>query len=760
MRPILFIALLLIICPVAYCFDVHNLSVLATNPSGYGATGSMEERDGMSFVKVTYPMFREGEDRYPSLITTLGDGYFDQTDFSAFKYLYALVYNPSDVTFALLRIDDTSGKRANYQVPLKPHDYTLCVIETSLITSIDITQVCLLDVYYKEPEDARELWISHICLADAIDDLTLTLASRTMTRECEEALKKIRGKKGEWCAAGQARLEELYTVLTGPASPEKENAVRNMQYVPRAIEDGISYFSASHKEAYSVYTMPSTLKLRNDQAPKTKKSAIIRMDAARGESESVSLLVTANTRDLSGVRLDFEPLRDKQGRYIYPEIHPLGYVEVKNPTPGSGGFETPGFYPDPILPNEPFDVAKDKNVTCLFTVSVPRDAEPGDYKGSITVSPQDEKPTRLQVSLRVYDVTLLPQSYLRQIFVTRNMANNSAYYDQWTDEHFKAFTKLHLKYRICCQQHNSEGMLDFGSVFSTDSKGRTVADWRRFDADVDYWFRLGMTQFCGYFTGWADSIDAIGDKDYLRTRLGLLASHLKERGWLDRFYLYIYDEPSPDKQDQIIKLCEWVHREGPGLRIIHTYNYHEQEPFIGHADVIVADIGVFVPEIGDKVRENKGEYWAYTCISNRVFEYPDNWKIDNYGTSHRALGWWLKKYKAQGYLYWGTDFWVVDPWETTETFPYGNGDGSLFYPSKDRSSLPYPSLRLDNYRDGVEEFDLLTMLEDKYKADPFEVLKLKKSVVDRKGYLTDDDTYIRLHREMLQLLEKPASKRR
>ncbi|MBO4548925.1 MAG: DUF4091 domain-containing protein, partial [Abditibacteriota bacterium] len=591
-------------------------------------------------------------------------------------------------------------------------------------------------------------------------DKTLTLASGTMTRECENVLKKLKGKKGDWCVSRQAELEQLYSVLTGPASPEKENAVRTMQYVPRMTNDSLNYFSSAKKDVYSVYPMPSTMKLRNDQAPGTRKTANISMDAARGESESVSLLVTANTRDLAGVKLDFEPLRDKQGNYIYPEIHPLGYVLVKNPTPSSGGFEIPGYYPDPILPNEPFDVAKDKNVTCLYTVSVPRDAVPGDYKGTITISPQDEKATRLNVSLRVYDVTLLPQSYLRQVFVTRNTAKNSAYYDQWTDEHFRAFTKLHLKYRICCQQQNSEGILDFGSVFSRDSKGRTVADWTRFDADVEYWFRLGMTQFCGFFTGFADSVDAIGDKDYLRTRLGLLASHLKDRGWLDRFYLYFYDEPSPDKQDKIIELCDWVHREGPGLRIIHTYNYLEQEPFIGHADVIVADIDVFKPETGEKIRDNNGEYWAYTCISNRVFAYPDNWKIDNYGTSHRALGWWLFRYKAQGYLYWGTDYWAVDPWENPETFPYGNGDGSLFYPSRDRTTLPYPSLRLDNYRDGVEEYDLLTMLEDKYKADPFEVLKIKKPVVDRKGYLAEDDTYVRLHREILQLLEKPAGKRR
>ncbi len=747
-----------VICSGAYCFDSKNIKVFATNPGGFSAEAVYAEKDGLGFARVTYPEFREGGERFPSMITTLGDGYFDESDFTRYKYLYALVYNPSDITYAYLRMDDKNGRRANYQVPLKPHDYTLCAIETKDIPGIDLTQVCLFDVYYKEPDRPIELWIGDIVLADSIDERVMSISSRKMLEDCEKALKKINGKKGDWCQAKREELQALYALLIGPSSPEKEQAVLTKEYLPRTIDESIDHYAAVKKDAYSVYPMPSTLKLRNDQAPKTKKSSSVSMDAARGESESVSLLVTADTRDLSQVTLSVEPLKDKGGKYIYPEIHPLGYVKVTNPTPAPGGFGVPGMYPDPILPNEPFNVEKDKNVTCLYTVSVPADAEAGTYKGSITVRPEGEKETVIKVTLKVHEVTLLPQSNLKQIFITRNTAANSPFYDQWTPEHFKAFTKLHLKYRLNCQQYNSEGLFDFGRVFTADSKGRVQADWTEFDEQVRYWFGLGMTQFYGFFTGGAEAIEGIPDRDFLRSRLGLLAEHLKKMGWLNRFFLYFYDEPVPEKAEQIIRLCDWVHSQGQGLRIVHTYNYLEQEPFIGHADIIVADIDAFKPDIRDKVREAGGEYWVYTCISNRVLGYPDNWKIDNYGVSHRALGWWIYNNKAQGYLYWGTDFWNVDPWENPETFPRGNGDGSLFYPARDKSSLPYPSLRLDNYRDGVEDYDLLCMLAEYTKDDPLKLLK-KQPVEGRNKYSRSDQQYITLHKELLTLLDKQLAKK-
>ncbi len=758
MYKVLFSLLLIFAFCEAFAFNNSNIAVFAANPGEGSASASLEEKDGIPFVKTVFPKYENGKDHWPGLSTFAGDGYFDETDFGKYKYFYSLVYNPSDFPYVLIRVEDADGRVNNAQVPVAVHDYSLCCVETKQLTGIDLGRIKHIVIFLNEPSEDVEIWIGGLTLSDSIDDTALASASKTLLEKCDNLIKKLKTKKSEWCKTKLEDVIKFRDLLTGPASPEKENAVLTMQYVPEETEASIEYHEKKHSDNYSVFPVPSTLKLRNDQMPLLKKNASVRIDSAKGESESVSLLITANKKDIADVKLIAGPLRDRNGNYIYPEIHPLGYVYVKNPTPATGGFGIPGYYPDPILPNDAFSVEKGKNATCLYTVNVPRDAASGEYKGKITVQPEGERISEISVTLKVYDVTLLPQSYLKQIFVTRNTAANSKYYDLWTDEHFRAFTKLHMKYRLNCQQSNSEGILDFGKVYSADSKGRVTADWTAFDDAVRYWFSLGMTQFWGYFNGGAASVADIYDKDYLRSRLGLLAAHLKEMGWLDRFFLYFYDEPGPDAAERIIEVCDWVHREGAGLRIVHTYNHPDQEQFIGHADIIVSDIGYYDPETGKKARENKCEYWAYTCISNRIFGYPDNWKIDNYGVSHRALGWWLYKYRADGYLYWGTDFWSVDPWEFTETFPGGNGDGSLFYPSKDRSSLPYPSLRLDNYRDGVEDHDLLVMYEDRIGKDPLSALKKASSVVGKNNYSRDDELYKALHKELLEQLEKTEQK--
>ena len=150
----------------------------------------------------------------------------------------------------------------------------------------------------------------------------------------------------------------------------------------------------------------------------------------------------------------------------------------------------------------------------------------------------------------------------------------------------------------------------------------------------------------------------------------------------------------------------------------------------------------------------------YTCCGTASSTFPDNWKIDYYGTGHRALGWWLFKYHAEGYLYWAVDFWNnVNPWEDAETFPNCNGDGSMFYPALDHQSLPYPSVRLALMRDGFEDYDLLQLLKEKFPAtDDPEVQRLlnaEEIIFAPASYnQTGDQDYIRLHHRLLELLEQ------
>jgi hypothetical protein len=69
-----------------------------------------------------------------------------------------------------------------------------------------------------------------------------------------------------------------------------------------------------------------------------------------------------------------------------------------------------------------------------------------------------------------------------------------------------------------------------------------------------------------------------------------------------------------------------------------------------------------------------------------------------------------RKLGASGLLFWSVNFWRVDPWKDTNDFVDDqNLSGTLYYPSPQG---PVPSIRLEVLRDGMEDHDYLTLLEE------------------------------------------------
>ncbi|WJH32902.1 DUF4091 domain-containing protein [Paenibacillus sp. CC-CFT747] len=73
------------------------------------------------------------------------------------------------------------------------------------------------------------------------------------------------------------------------------------------------------------------------------------------------------------------------------------------------------------------------------------------------------------------------------------------------------------------------------------------------------------------------------------------------------------------------------------------------------------------------------------------------------------------KMKVDGFLYYNITRWlnrgpmndsILSTWDP-RTISDANGDGSLFYPGQDG---PLASQRIQNFRDGMEDYNLLNML--------------------------------------------------
>lgn len=131
-------------------------------------------------------------------------------------------------------------------------------------------------------------------------------------------------------------------------------------------------------------------------------------------------------------------------------------------------------------------------------------------------------------------------------------------------------------------------------------------------------------------------------------------------------------------------------------------------------------------------KENES-IWTYTC-SGPLNPYP-TFHLDDYNLGTRMSGWMMKNYKINGYLYWAVNLYervakfgsldvFVDPYTSPYRAGECPGDGFLVYPGAYYgSNTPFPSMRLLAYRDGNDDYDMLSLYETllNEKASEYEI---------------------------------------
>lgn len=714
--------------------------------------------------RLTYPKWRQGQEEWPAAILNAGDG-LATTDWSKEQYLAFRLFNESAAFTISLRLDDAEQRQYIAQFPLPAGEETLCLVKIADLkkSGLAVERMASWNLWLTRPPEERRVVLSNLVLTD--DPYT----AADWRRKCDAAAEQVAAaetelKKQPDSAFRKARLAQLADWRQLLEAPDRRSAQQEwfdtVAPINLASLAAAAQFFAARPQECSVSALPSTLKLRQDQFPaETMILPALQLDAARGEGESLQLLVAAGGEALDGIKVAVSALRDETGNEIEPKLYLLGYVPVSKPTPAPNGFGEKERYPDPLCPNEPFRLAAFANQALLLTVRVPETAEPGDYRGTVSVECGGRTET-LPVALKVYPVTVPKNGRLKTCWIYRNEGRDPRYYGaNWTKEMELAFLRQNLEYRFDAEEFGSSIVLPWDSVFTVDENGKVSADWSGWDRAVETWRAAGKNTFLGYYPGWITAMPELKEPEIEAQKLQLTSRHLAEKGWENDFYMYIFDEPAPADADRIKEVCRWIHRQGTNLNILLTSCHDNEQAYRDDIDIFVPHANIFDAEFGEECRRNGKQYWQYTCIGTVGTRYPDSWKIDFYGTGHRALGWWLFKYGSQGYLYWGLDYWRVNPWEDTETFPNGNGDGSMFYPAPDGKSLPYPSLRAELVRDGFEDYELLSLLAKRY-ADSREpeirnLLEAEEIIYEPDRYNeTGDRALLEQHRRLLEWLSK------
>jgi hypothetical protein len=160
----------------------------------------------------------------------------------------------------------------------------------------------------------------------------------------------------------------------------------------------------------------------------------------------------------------------------------------------------------------------------------------------------------------------------------------------------------------------------------------------------------------------------------------------------------------------------------PGVRIMEPVGADQDLGFMEKTtDVWVVQLGTFDDKLDllQRHADRGGEIWHYTCLAP-TGRYPNRF-IDTSLLKVRLLHWINYKYNFRGYLHWGGNYWGPEPFKDTQpvinegTTYLPPGDAFITYPNRMERSL-YSSIRLEQMREGIEDFAVLAELAKKDEA--------------------------------------------
>lgn len=274
-------------------------------------------------------------------------------------------------------------------------------------------------------------------------------------------------------------------------------------------------------------------------------------------------------------------------------------------------------------------------------------------------------------------------------------------------------------------------------------------------------------------------------KKLMSKYLSQIQSHLKDKGWLGKEYVYWFDEPGKNDYPFVRQGMEIIKESAPEINTFITEN--DPGPQIMDVTDITCTIWHRIdPEKAAEVVNNGQEYWSYLCTAPKapwISEF-----IDHDAVNMRMWLWMTYEYKLSGILIWATNYWtsraasptgyLQNPWQEPASFvqnygwPYGkqtvwgNGDGRFWYPpnrnpNTDKSVFvkgPVPCLRLEFLRQGIEDYEYLIQLEKlasqttdrKLKKEAEKLLKLRGKL------FSDGKTYTKNPLELLEYRKQIA----
>lgn len=533
-------------------------------------------------------------------------------------------------------------------------------------------------------------------------------------------------------------------------------------------------------------------------------AAEVNLRLARRERESVQVLVTSRSCDLENVRVEVGDLRRDRPWWkpweaatlsaANVDCHVTGYVWTEFPTNAPHGVtamesvpvrEAPGYrlkvktctadwYPDPILDFLPsVKVARGDVQSFWIRVRCPSDQPAGTYRGmlSVVLTPVGGAPTTraLPFVVRVNDFAVPAESPL-PLAVTFGpmtfMTNHS--------EHAQAEAKA----KAADPQGPvalANGRLAEWGAFLADYYLTMDSLYTRTNLHWDVLARLRDEGRLGRFNlgywdypkGDAETMASWRERTLPRLRRNY--EKARELGILGKAYLYGCDEVRTNWFDSIRACTEILRREFPGVPLATTAydeTYGVGSPLAG-IDWFTPKTSKYDPVLAAKARAEGRRVGWYVC-NVPGGTYANGFVQDPAIDLRMLMGAQTVRMRPDGFLYYELTIWnaprpiergpFTDWW--SRSYLTANGDGC--WTAVGPGGRPLSTQRLENFRDGLEDYAYALLLEEKLAAHPDapwasearRLLSVPREVMDTmENYTLDPAVYAAWRNAMADLIE-------
>ena len=338
----------------------------------------------------------------------------------------------------------------------------------------------------------------------------------------------------------------------------------------------LAHASIGHAaDSESLRLLPPTQKfLPEDQIPASEDT--LELYAARNEAEAFQAIIVADKEPLWVEAVTCAPLRAERGEVTIPsaqiDMHLVAYLEVTQPS--WRGPKREGLWPDPLIPLRPFEVPAGENRIVWIRINVARDVPAGWYAGEVTVRLADAASLTKAFRLRVWNFVLPDETHLRTSFWLNSFhptweklfgtgPQGLAHWAPW----FDAYARQRLSTDVW---HEAENPVKWfrepdGSVRVDSSVLQEFIEYSVERCHFNIINVGGVGCWGSSFRGSAPIIDrATGEpiskneRDALNVEvyanyLNQICDWLEEKGWLDRAYIQIWDEPARDRWEGAVR---------------------------------------------------------------------------------------------------------------------------------------------------------------------------------------------------------------